>query len=84
MGMSKIETVCVGVIMATAAVATQHITGSQSKILCEGLAARVATSTPTSIFNRCEKELPDGTVLSWDRFSQHKKDLESGVALELK
>lgn len=55
----------------------------EGQSLCESQAPRVTASTPTNIFNRCTRELPDGTVLIWDRDTQHRKDLASGVALKL-
>ena len=64
--------------------ASYDIFGSTGKALCESQASRVTASTQTDIFNRCTRDLPDGTVLIWNRDAQHQKDLESGVALKLK
>lgn len=60
----------------------QDIVGE--KPLCESQAPRITASTPTGLFNRCTRKLPDGTILMWDSKVQHQKDLDSGVALNLK
>lgn len=60
------------------------INGAAGDNLCESQAPRVTASTSTNMFNRCTRNLPDGTVLIWDRYAQHQKDLDAGVALKLK
>lgn len=60
-----------------------NIYGSTAERLCESQASRVQASAPSNIFNRCTRNLPDGTILTWNREAQHQKDLDAGVALKM-